>query len=171
VVDYGMDQDVVDDPKYRDAIRPALKSLPTFSLVLDVDDLFGPERGIYANAEKGGREWERAASVELLPGPGQKGFESNCGVRIRGGFSANGFNPKHAFRLFFRKEYGAGKLEYPVFGDAKTREFDSFDLRCSQNYSWNIGSDPRALFLRDQFSRDLQLAMGQPAARGDFCHL
>ncbi len=172
VVDYGMDPAVVDDPKYRDAIQPALKSLPTYSLVMDLADLFDPQRGIYSNGNEEGRAWERPASLELLPpAKGQKGFQVDCGVRIRGGFSSGPFNPKHAFRLFFRKEYGDGKLKHPVFGPGGAQEFDSLDLRCSQNYSWNIGGDARAVFLRDQFSRDLQRAMGQPAARGDFCHL
>lgn len=170
-VDYGMDPAVVDDPKYREAIEPALKSLPVYSLVMDLGDLFDEERGIYANSGESGRSMERPASLELLPGAGGKGFQEECGVRIRGGFSSGGFNPKHGFRLFFRKEYGAAKLKYPVFGEDGVREFDSFDLRCSQNYSWNIGNDVRGLFLRDQFNRDLQRAMGQPAARGDFCHL
>ena len=32
---------------------------------------------------------------------GTEGFQINAGVRIRGGFSRTGNNPKHAFRLFF----------------------------------------------------------------------
>ncbi|MEI2731107.1 MAG: CotH kinase family protein [Dermatophilaceae bacterium] len=171
VVDYGMDPSVVDDPKYRDVIQPALQSLPSYSLSMDLDDLFGEARGIYSHSDQEGREWERPASVELLQPMGRKGFQEDCGVRIRGGFSSGGFNPKHAFRLFFRKEYGNGKLKYPVFGEGGAKEFDSLDLRCSQNYSWNIGGDARALFIRDQFNRDLQIAMGQPGARGNFCHL
>ena len=170
-VDYGMDPAVVDDPKYAKAIEPALKSLPTYSLVLDLADLFDERRGIYANGGQEGRDWERVGSLELIRPGGGKGFQEECGVRIRGGFSSGPFNPKHAFRLFFRKEYGAGKLKFPVFGSGGAQEFDSFDLRCAQNYSWNIGNDVRGLFLRDQFSRDTQRAMGQPAARGDYCHL
>ncbi len=170
-VDYGMDPSVTDDPKYRDLLEPALVSLPSYSLVMDLDDLFGDEKGIYSHSDQEGREWERPGSIELLPAVGPKGFQEDCGVRIRGGFSSGGFNPKHAFRLFFRKMYGDGKLKYPVFGAAGAEEFDSLDLRCSQNYSWNIGGDGRALFIRDQVNRDLQIAMGQPGARGNFCHL
>lgn len=171
-VDYGMDQDVVDDPKYRALIEPALQSLPACSLVMDLEDLFGEQRGIYSHSSQEGRESERPASLEYIhPGNPKDGFQEDCGVRIRGGFSSGPFNPKHAFRFFFRKEYGAGKLKHPLFGESAAKEFDSIDLRCAQNYSWNIGSDPRGLFLRDQLSRDLQLALGQPAARGDFCHL
>jgi hypothetical protein len=171
VTDYGMDPAVVDDPRYREEVERALKSLPTISLVMDLADLFDAETGIYANGQQGGRDWERPASVELIYPDGRKGFQEECGVRIRGGFSSGPFNPKHAFRLFFRREYGAGKLKYPMFGLDAAAEFDGFDMRCAQNYSWNIGGDARGLFVRDQFNRDLQRAMGQPAARGDFYHL
>ena len=101
---------------------------------------------------------------------GQRGFRST-GIRIRGGFSRRTYNPKHSFRLFFRDAYGPSKLDFPLFGNAGARTFDNFDLRTFQNYSWHIGDKDRAIFLRDQFNRDLQLAMGQPAARGEFCHL
>ena len=37
---------------------------------------------------------------------GTKGFQINAGIRIRGGYSRSTGNPKHAFRLFFRQEYG-----------------------------------------------------------------
>ena len=52
-----------------------------------------------------------------------------------------------------------------------TDAFDSYDLRTFQNYSWSYEGDPSGVFLRDQFSRDTQLAMGQAGERGDFYHL
>jgi hypothetical protein len=170
-VDFGMDPRVVNDPRYRGEIIDDLKSLPTFSLVMNVDDLFDSEKGIYARASQHGVEMERSASLELIYPSGTKGFQTDCGIRIRGGFSRMPMNPKHAFRVFFRKTYGDGKLKFPVFGENAADKFDGFDLRCSQNYSWSFGNDARAVFVRDQFNRDLQLAMGHPAARGDFCHL
>ena len=170
-VDYGMDTAVVKDPVYRKTIISDLQSIPSVSLVLDPEDLFGADRGIYANATGQGRENERPGAFELLPTAAQAGFDINCGVRIRGGFSRTPGNPKHAFRLFFRKLYGSGKLKYPFFGADAAREFDNVDMRCSQNYSWNMGGDDKGVFLRDQFSRDLQLALGRPAARGDYYHL
>ncbi len=73
-------------------------------------------------------------------------------------------NPKHAFRLFFRDEYGDGQLDFPLFGDNGTKSFDGIDLRTFQNYSWSFGGDGRGVFVRDQFSRDVQLAMGEKVA-------
>ena len=107
-----------------------------------------------------GREAERMGSIEVLSPNSKEGMQVNCGVRIRGGFSRTSRNPKHGFRLFFRRQYGPGKLRYPMFGKDAAQEFDNVDLRCSQNYSWNMGGDERGLFVRDQFSRDLQLLVG-----------
>ncbi|SVA57669.1 uncharacterized protein METZ01_LOCUS110523, partial [marine metagenome] len=170
-VDYGMDQRVVNDERYRDEIFEGLKAIPSYSLVMDLDDLFGEEGGIYANAKEDGRDWERPCSLELIQGDDQEGFQENCGIRIRGGFSRMTSNAKHAFRFFFRREYGPAKLKYPVFGKAAAQEFDNLDLRTFSNYSWSLSHDPRCTFMRDQFNRDLQLAMGRSTARGYFCHL
>ena len=170
-VDYGMDQRIVNDPHYAKDLVMGFHSLPSFSLVMNLDHLLDGEKGIYANAEWDGREAERPASMELIHPDGKKGFQIDCGIRIRGGFSRRSSNPKHSFRLFFRDTYGPSKLKYPLFGDNGAKEFDNVDLRTFQNYSWHIGDKERTIFLRDQFNRDLQLAMGQPAARGKFYHL
>ena len=64
--------------------------------------------------------------------PEDGGFEVNVGLRIRGGYSRNDFNPKHAFRFYFRSEYGDSKLNYELFGDEGAGEFDVLDLRPSR---------------------------------------
>jgi hypothetical protein len=66
VRDYGMDPDVVNSPPYRDEIIPALKSLPSFCVVTDLNHLFNSSTGIYANPGQDGRLWERPISLELL---------------------------------------------------------------------------------------------------------
>ncbi|MCS1409345.1 MAG: hypothetical protein M2R45_02525 [Verrucomicrobia subdivision 3 bacterium] len=170
-VDYGMDPKVVEDPRYQDEIVDGLKSIPTFSVVTDMAHLFDAESGIYSNPGEQGREWERPCSLELIYPNGKKGFQIDCGIRIRGGFSRNPVNAKHAFRFFFRDEYGPSKLKYPLFGKDGADEFDNIDLRTFQNYSWSYQLDPRGVFIRDQVNRDIQLAMGEPGARGEFCHL
>lgn len=170
-VDYGMDQRVVNDPAYSDEIVKALESIPSYSIVTDMEHLFDMKTGIYANAGNDGREWERPASVELLHADDKKGFQINCGIRIRGGFSRRPENAKHAFRLFFREEYGDSKLKYPLFGKNGAKSYDNLDLRCSSNYAWSMGGDARAALLRDQINRDLQASLGHPHMRGYFCHL
>jgi hypothetical protein len=171
VVDYGMDPDIVNHPTYGPTIKDDLKTIPSFSIVMDLRDLFDPATGIFANPGQDGRAWERPCSFELLHPDGTEGFQTPAGIRIRGGFSRSTSNPKHAFRLFFRSEYGAGKLVYPLFGDGGTDTFDKIDLRTFQNYSWSFQGDPGGIFVRDQFNRDLQLAMGHHAERGEFYHL
>lgn len=168
--DYGMDPDVVNNPAYRDTIKNDLQTLPSFCLVMDLPDLFGT-KGIYSNASNDGRPWERKGSVELVYPDGSKGFQIDCGVRVRGGFSRSTDNPKHAFRFFFREQYGASKLKYPLFGDDGADSFDGIDLRTFQNYSWSFQGDGRGVFIRDQFSRDTQLDMGHLAERGNYYHL
>jgi hypothetical protein len=171
IYDYGMDPDIVTNAVWGATIRDDLKSIPTFSIVMDLKDLFDNANGIYANPRSDERAWERPGSLELIYPNGDEGFQINCGVRIRGGFSRDPANPKHAFRFFFRQEYGEAKLNFPVFGNGGSESFDKFDLRTMQNYSWAYQNDPKMICLRDQFSRDAQLAMGQPAERGDFYHL
>ncbi len=170
-IGYGMDPRIVNDPRFRDEIEAGLKALPSFSIVMSMEAMFGETNGIYSNPGEQGRESERPCSVEMLHPDGKQEFQIDSGIRIRGGFSRMPVNVKHAFRLFFRKEYGESKLKHPLFGKTGAQEFESLDLRTFQNYSWSLCADPRATFLRDQFNRDLQLAMGQPAARGEFCHL
>lgn len=171
VRDYGMDPDVVNNTLYRGTIKNDLKAVPSFSIVMDLRDLFDPTRGIYANAGQDGRAWERPTSLELINPDGTRGFQINAGIRIRGGFSRSSQNPKHAFRLFFRSDYGDAKLKYPLFGDNGTDTFDAIDLRTFQNYSWSFQGDSRGIFVRDQFSRDAQLAMGHQGERGHYYHL
>lgn len=169
--DYGMDPDVVDSSLYKDTIKNDLKTLPSFCVTLKLGDLFDSSTGIYANPGQDGRAWERPCSLELVYPDGTQGFQINAGIRIRGGFSRSTSNPKHAFRFFFREQYGAGKLRYPLFGDGGTDTFDGIDLRTFQNYSWSFQGDSQGVFMRDQFSRDTQLDMGQPAERGNYYHL
>ena len=170
-VDYGIDPDVIEDPRFGDQFVDGLKSLPVISLVAELKDLFDAETGIYARAGEDGREWERPCSFEILNADGKDSLQVDAGLRIRGGFSRLPLNPKHAFRVFFRDEYGPAKLKAKLFPDGRAKAFDHIDLRTFQNYSWSYQRDPRAIFLRDQFNRDLQLAMGQPAARGEYYHL
>ncbi len=174
VFDYGMDPDVINDARYKDQMATSLKSIPTMSLVTDLPNLFDPTIGIYVNADSSrydGIRWEKPASLELINPDGTKGFQINCGLRIRGGYSRGGWNPKHAFRVFFRSEYGDAKLKYPLFESEGVDTFDKVDLRCSQNYSWAHGGDSRNTNVRDEFSRDVQSQMGDPYTRTRYYHL
>ncbi len=171
VLKYGMDQAVVNNATYSPYFEAALKQIPSISIVTDMDNLFSSATGIYVNARGSGIDWERPCSVELIDSSSVQKFQINAGLRIRGANSAGPGNPKHAFRFYFREEYGPKKLLYPLFGAEGTDEFDCIDLRCEQNYSWSMDGSTYNSMITDVFSRDLQGKMGQPYKRGRYYHL
>lgn len=173
VLYYDMSQDVVKDPRYTDHLEEVFTQIPTISITTENENLFDPSSGIYVNAEEHGIDWEKMCSVELINPDNPDGFSVNAGLRIRGGASRLDQFPRHAFRLFFREQYGQAKLEFPLFGDEGVSEFDKIDFRCAQNYSWaNPDSKPeRATMVREVFSRDTQRDMGQPYTRSRYYHL
>ncbi len=172
-VHYGMDSTVLNNSRYKDSIAAALLAIPSVSLVTDLKNLFAQDSGIYVNAYQDGIAWERPASIELLNPDGTKGFQINAGIRIRGGASRSGGNPKHAFRFFFRSEYGKGKLDYPLFGNEGVAKFDKVDLRTGENYAWSFPDHlgQYNTMMSDVFCRDLQREMGEPYTRSRAYHL
>ena len=168
-INYGIDPDIL-NLYGEQAVKDSLLSIPTIALTTDLENLFDPSTGIYVNAENRGRSWERESSVELINTDGTEGFSTNAGLRIRGGFSRNDFNPKNGFRLYFRGEYGDGKLNYSLFGSG-VDEFDVLDLRTAQNYSWSSEGNTQNTFLREVFARDTQADLGQPHTRSSYYHL
>lgn len=172
-VDYGMDPNVVTNYTLAQW-REALTQIPTMSIVTEMGNLFDPAIGIYANADGHGEAWERPSSIELLdPTNAVHGrFQEPCGLRIRGGYSRNSSFIKHSFRVFFRRDYGTPKLRYPLFEDEGANEFDTFDLRTSQNYAWPRGESPtHDTMVREVFCRESLGAMGQPYRRSRYYHL
>jgi hypothetical protein len=170
-INYGIDPDII--ALYgAEAIKNSLTSLPSISITTDLANLFNSSTGVYVNALNRGRPWERPASVELIdPSGAEEGFTVNAGLRIRGGYSRNDFNPKHAFRLYFRGEYGAGHLEYPLFGEEGADEFDVIDLRCEQTYSWASWGNQQESFVREVFARDTMNDLGHQYTRSRYYHL
>ena len=106
-MDYGMDPAIVNHPAYRDEIAPALKSIPTISIVTDKEHLFRQvmtpdgrrhdyeKSGVYFG--RPGLGTTRPASVELIyPGQPGRGFQIDCALQPHGTYSA-----KRALRLKF----------------------------------------------------------------------
>ncbi|MCO5052488.1 MAG: lamin tail domain-containing protein [Verrucomicrobiae bacterium] len=171
-VDYGMDPNIVNAASWSNAFPQALLTIPSISIVLPLGSLFNSSTGIYANASQDGRNWERAASMELLApdNDAAREFQSNIGLRIRGGYSRSSANPKHSFRIFFRSEYGNSRLQFPFFGPNAATSFKKFDLRSNQDDSWHF-SGTQSEILRDVFSRDTLLDMEELATHGNYYHL
>ncbi len=174
--DYEMDPEVTGDPRYSSVMQDTLKAIPTMSLVLDIDDMFGSS-GLYNNSTQHGPSWERPASIEFYdPNTGDE-FQVNCGVRIQGAFNRlPNISPKHSFRLLFKRMYGPTKLKFPVFGENGIDSFDHLTLRAGHAETWiypitSWGLRPRAKYLADQWMRKSQKEMGHLSADGRYVHL
>lgn len=173
--DYGLDPRVVGPSdnyggKYRNSLKDDLLSLPTMSVVMDVDDMFGAA-GIYSHPNNRGDAWERAGSLELIYPDGQPGFQANAGFRIQGGaFRRFDLTLKKSFRVVFREKYGAGRLHFPLFGPDATDEFNNFILRANSNDAWPYNGG-NAVYIRDAFAWQSALDMGMVAPHGGYVHL
>ncbi len=178
--DYQVDPDVVNTTLPGYSFDDALRSLPTVSITTDKANMWDPSTGMYYNSENArGMAWERPASVEFFyPDGSTQGFNTNAGLRMHGNSSrSSGFTPKHPIRLEFRDQYGDGKLNYPLFPDSGVKEFDELLLRAASTDSWPVvdgGSrwtPTRATYMRDQWMRDTQNAMGDASSHGRYVQL
>ncbi len=176
--DYAMDRAVVN--MYSSTIRNDLKTIPTVSLVMDVDDWFGPANGIYSHPDwedQYDEEAERAVSVEFFdPYDAEDQFHINALVRIAGGSSTGGWkSDKLSMRLKFQEPYGPTKLNYPLFGEGAADTFDTLVLDARLNNAWNYGNNDSqrriAQYTRDQFTSDIQNALGGYGHHGRHVHL
>ena len=172
--DYGLDSDVIGPNdlfggKYAATIRDDLQSIPTLSIVTEIEGLFGDD-GIYARPNDS--NIEVPTSFELIYPDGTNGFQINAGVKIQGGaFRSFNLTKKKSLRLKFKSEYGPSTLNYPFFGADAVDEFDTITLRMEANDGWQWNGSTNRVYARDQFGRETQLAMGQPAAHGTRMHL
>ncbi len=173
--EYGMDTRVVGPAdkyggKYARSIKSDLQSLPSLSIVMDVEDLFGT-RGIYSQPTSHGEDWERAAAIELIHPDGSKGFRKDAGIRIQGGaFRRFDLTLKKSFRLIFRNEYSEDWLKYAWFGTNAASEFNNVILRANSNDAWPYAGGS-AVYVRDAFAAESLRAMGQAASHGTYVHL
>ncbi len=182
-LDYEMDPEIVNHRAYRDEILGALESLPTLSIVMDKEDLFGQRfrpggrnldletSGVYYG--RPGTSPTKPASAELIyPGEPEKGFQIDCAIDASG---AHGV--KRALRLEFKSEFGPGKLqsnflrEAPLNGETAAATFDRLVLRSGKTRSWADENPDRTAFTRDQWIRDTQIEMSGFGSHGMFVHL
>ncbi|HMP84151.1 MAG TPA: chitobiase/beta-hexosaminidase C-terminal domain-containing protein, partial [Verrucomicrobiota bacterium] len=179
-----MDPEVVTNTAYSGEVATALLSIPTWSIVMNHEDLFGTggiHRGNNLTVDM-----EKACSLEMIyPATprfaGFKGFQIDCGIKIQGGggrWDEGLYDHKQSFGLRFRREYGAGTLDYPLFEhaplnpDSATDAYDKLVLRSGHNKSWGATWDNvHTVFTRDQLARDLQIDMSGIGGHGSFVHL
>lgn len=178
--DYEMDPEILAVADVRAEALEGLREIPSISIVLDVEDMFGSE-GIYSNPLRQRPtspldQVEKPASVEFIDPSGRlSGIQVNCGLRIQGDASREpDKNPKHSLRLLFKGDYGPSKLEAQLFEDSPVRSLDTLVLRGEFNNSWTHWSGeqrPRGSNLRDQWGRDSQLAMSGYGSHGNSMHV
>ena len=168
--DYEMDPKIT--TRYENQVKAALQSLPIVSVVAEQDELFGRD-GIYSHTFNRGFDWEIPAEVEMLRHDGTLGFESRCGIRICGNECRSENWKKHSLRLNFRKRYGEATLAFPLFSQPGHSRFSALLLRSTDD-SW-LSHHPsvrnNAQYIRDQWSRDTEIAMGRLSARGRYVHV
>ncbi|MGI9244683.1 MAG: chitobiase/beta-hexosaminidase C-terminal domain-containing protein, partial [Verrucomicrobiales bacterium] len=166
---------------YPPAIIESLQSLPALFLAIAPSDFETVrDSGTGGIGQSGGNEqYERPCSAELWYPPNSR-FEGFAGFQIDAGLRPHSWvTTKRAFRLYFKRQYGSGKLRYPVFesapwnGESAVEEFDKLMLRHHSNDGWEgrWGGADEALYLRDQFARSCQVDMGGPGTRSTWAHL
>lgn len=162
-------------------LSAALRSLPAISIVTGPENLYGPSgilgiqggtyatgpwtpvnAGDYHNPSKHGLAWERPTSIEFIQPEDNSGFQVDCGIRVQGSDWQRPrltTSSKFSFRLYFRNDYGPGRLEYPIFPLTTVQRFDQLVLRAGFNEQGNP-------FIRDELHRRLSSDQGSIASHG-----
>ena len=181
--DYGMDQEMANDPVIASKIKEGLQSIPVLSIVTDKENFFSHENdeekgGIYIFTgppvgDPTGNGWTRPVNAELF-GCGHD-FSVTCGIRLHGGHGRLAEkNPKHSLRLVFKKEYGEKTLKYPLFGEDEPNKFDQLVLRCHFGNSWQHWMESnrqKAQYTRDIWARRIQRKMGWTSVNALYVHV
>jgi len=178
IPDYEMDPKVVTNQAYAGTIKNDLMSIPSLSIVLNPDDMFGPTNGIYTHSSSAnvGPAWTKPCSIELINPDGTTGFQLDCAIKIHGGGSREqSKEKKHPLALGFKTTYGPSKLVYPLFPDSPVTEFNALILRSEYNNHWTHEQDnlqrARATMVRDEWFKDTLGAMGSFSSHARYVHL
>ena len=158
----GVGQSAVATHTYFLNLSDVESALPALSLVTDEDHLSGPD-GIIAsnNIEKRGRAWERPISVEYIELDNTEDVQINSGIRLHGQLGRG--KPKKSYRLYFRDDYGAPALVYPLFSGIPVMEFNRLVLRS--------GVQDINPFILDEMARSIYGDMGHVTSHGIFTNM
>ena len=123
-------------------------SLPTVSLAVDPEHLWGDKLGIYVEGDRRNftRDWERPAHIEFYDVAGGLEFSQDVGVKLHGGWSRN--QPQKSIAVRARRGYGNEAIYYPLFPDKPLTRYKGFVLR-------NSGNDWTYTLLRDAIMQAL----------------
>jgi len=170
---YLFPEDVVNQPRMRTSVTRSatlgpqmvnsLKAVPTVSIVTDNPGPFQNEGGSNIRSES-------PTSVEMIFPDGRPGFQENAGLKHFGGYYTN-FRKK-SFRIGFRSQYGATKVNYPLFDGFEYKHYpptDRFDIMDLRSGSHDMSS--RGAYMSNRFTDDSMLDMGNLAPHGRFVHV
>ncbi len=163
--------------------RSAITGHPTYGPLMDDGLLALPAVSVTKLGAVGSSEQE--TTLELISNDGSEpGFGVDCGIKIVGGASVG--SAKNNWRLYFRSQYGAPKLRYPVFADhpysaGASEEFDVLQLRggSHDNFYWMANPNNQsngayrpgdAQYVRNRWISDMEMLMGHTSLHGRFVH-
>jgi len=177
--DYQVDPEIVNHPDPCDRLHASdMLDVPTFSLVMDREDLFGSNQ-IYLS----GDSRERLCSIEMIYGDGTTAFQENGIVQIQGGSSTGRWKSKKlSLRYKFKEKMkdgtptgGPRKLSYRLYPNGPVERFDNIIFDAVLNNSWSHGRSSsqrkNCMFIQDQYVSDLHNAMGGNSPQGLFAHV
>lgn len=107
-----------------------INKLPIVCVTSDPLNFWDPVKGIYT-VHSTKPDWEIPVNIELFENDGREGaaFNVSAGVKSTGLYSWQ--LPEKMLGVSFRKEYGTGKLEYPLLFDKSRKVYDTFSIRAS----------------------------------------
>jgi hypothetical protein len=180
--DWEMDPEVVNLPE-GDPNRPSVEdfsAIPTVSITMDWDDLFGTSTGIYVHGE----HIETPMSFEYFDPATGEGVQQDASIEAQGGSSIttprNWKTDKISMLVRFKAPYGPTTLDFDIFGDGATTSFDQINIDGALNFVWDYGGGVNgagqrnnALYIHDQVAADVQNAISGDGAgpHGRFVNL
>jgi hypothetical protein len=175
--DYRMDPVITNHATFGPLVVNSItNTLPIVCITGNISDFFDFTNGIYANARLTSG-LEISSSMEYFDPLGTDNWQEDAGLRMHGG-DAPVEHPKKPFRIYFRKEYGSGRLRHSLFPGSPVDSFDKLQLRPLGHDGWAVpfGSDneslaKHAMYCRDRFLRQTELDMGRLAHYGKYVHL
>lgn len=114
--------------------------LPVVSIATEAENFWDPEIGIYVQDFK--PSWEIPVNIELFENDGsdRAAFNLRAGIKVNGLYSWQ--LPQKMLGVYFRKQYGKGKLEYPLLRQRERKSYKNFALRASgSDWSYTLFRD------------------------------
>ena len=170
------------DPEKLARFKQGMRELPSVSIVMNVDDMFGTN-SLHWKATQKTPVIEKPCSVEMILPDGSTAFVADVGIRMHGNASREPpKNPKHGFKLKFKGDFGESSLKYRLFEDSAAEDYDDLLLRSDFNSSWRHWSDSasqglgalqrsRATRTRYAWAQESMRVLGHVSPHNRYCHL